>query len=104
MELEGLGKFKNRFLNFLRKILSMIWRLSYKLVTFPGHLKRFKDGTISAKMKTQNCPNFEKRSIEDKKKLPEPNSFTKKLIAKWFYFEKVLKIIGRRVFSRIKNG
>lgn len=61
---------------------SIISKSLAKLVTFPGHLKRFKDGTISAKMKTQNCPNFEKRSIEDKKNLPEPNSFTKKLIAK----------------------
>ena len=30
-------------------MLSMISRLLAKLVTFPGHLERFKEGEISAK-------------------------------------------------------
>ena len=45
-----LSKFVfNHFSLFFRTMLLMILRLLAKLLTFPGHLKRFKEGTVSAK-------------------------------------------------------
>ena len=65
-------------------MLSVISRLLAKLMTFPGHLKRFKEDTISTKTKTRNLAEFLEKvhSRQEKEKVTRADSFTKKSIVK----------------------
>ena len=59
-------------------MLSMILRLLAKLVTFPGHLKRFKEDTISTKTKTRNLAEFLEKVHSRQETVTRAVSVTKK--------------------------